>query len=120
MTTLAIPTEREVQREVKRVLALHGYIVSDFSQGYRPGGKRHGTTRQTPGVPDLYCQHRTRPVRFWVEVKRPGGRLTEAQVNWRANERIAGGVVYVIHSGADMHDCLLAQRVSPEGAAKDG
>jgi hypothetical protein len=100
------PLEKDVQKSVKAALRLFGFHISDFSQGYRPGGGRHGSTRQTPGIPDLYCQHRSLPVRFWVEVKRPGGKLTDAQWLWHEQERHAGGLVLTMTSGAEMAEFL--------------
>lgn len=50
--------EADVQRDVKALLQMYGFNVSDLSQGYRPGGRRHATTRQTPGIPDMWV---TRP-----------------------------------------------------------
>lgn len=117
MTTLATPTERQVQASVKKALKMFGFHVSDFSQGYRPGGRRHGSTRQTPGIPDCYAQHRSLPVRFWVEVKKPGGRLTEAQAAWHERERAAGGLVLVMTSGADMAE-FLSQAMQEWRAAR--
>jgi hypothetical protein len=52
--------EAEVQKACKALLRAWQFKVSDTSQGYRPGGKRHGTTRITKGVPDLYV---TRPAK---------------------------------------------------------
>lgn len=97
------PLEKVIQAEVKKVLALHGYLISDFSQGYRPGGSRHASTRITCGVPDVYVQHRSLPITMWIEVKRPGENLSADQVAWHAAEKHAGGKVIVIHSGHEMH-----------------
>lgn len=85
MNTLAVlpaPSERMVQRAIKTLARAIGFHVTDFSQGYRPGGPRHATTRQTPGVPDLLLMHPSRQVVLFVECKRPGGRLSKAQREW--------------------------------------
>jgi hypothetical protein len=50
--------ESEVQKAIKGLLHSWRFRVTDTSQGYRPGGGRHGTTRITRGTPDLYV---TRP-----------------------------------------------------------
>lgn len=91
-------TEKDVQRQVKKVLALYGFTVSDFSQGYRPGGRRHGTTRQTKGIPDIYAQHPILKVRLWIEVKRPGGKVSPDQAAWAATETASGGEIWLIDS----------------------
>ncbi len=57
-TLKEIETETEAQAGVKWVLGWHGFEILDTSQGYRPGGKRHATTRLERGTPDLYCTRR--------------------------------------------------------------
>ena len=46
--------ESEVQKAIKTILKMRGFQIIDTSQGFRPGGKRHGSTRITKGTPDLY------------------------------------------------------------------
>ena len=46
--------ESDVQRAIKVALKTKGFQIIDTSQGFRPGGKRHGSTRITKGTPDLY------------------------------------------------------------------
>ena len=46
--------ENDVQKAIKTILKTKGFQIIDTSQGFRPGGKRHGTTRITKGTPDLY------------------------------------------------------------------
>lgn len=58
--------ESDVQRDVKAILELYGFDVTDTSQGYRPGGRRHGTTRITRGTPDLFV---TRPPKHEVRLE---------------------------------------------------
>ena len=62
--------EKDVQRIVVAVLKLYGGEVYDLAQGYRPGGKRHGTTRQTKGLADLYVFFPRWHTRIWFEVKK--------------------------------------------------
>ena len=75
-------TEHEVQTGIRKLARAIGFHVTDFSQGYRPGGPRHATTRQTPGVPDLLLMHPSRQVALFVECKRLGGSLSKAQREW--------------------------------------
>lgn len=89
-------SEKRVQREVVKVLQLHQYVVDDFSQPR--------ASMQTPGIPDLRARNAARRIRFWVEVKRPGGRLSPAQEAWHELERAAGGTVFVVGSAAEMHE----------------
>jgi hypothetical protein len=46
--------ESDVQKAIKGALKAKKFWIIDTSQGFRPGGKRHGTTRITKGTPDLY------------------------------------------------------------------
>ena len=81
------PLEKDVQRHVVQLYAAAGCWVYSLSQGYRPGGKGHGTTRQTKGLPDLYVMHSAGRV-CWHETKRPGAVQSTGQrlFQCRANE----------------------------------
>lgn len=109
------PLEREVQRRVVALYKSAGCTVYSLSQGYRPGGAGHGTTRQTKGLPDLYVfppsHHAVRGVSpWWHEVKRPGGKQTPEQrefedlcFNTLAVDYVLGGyreaLAYLIRQG---------------------
>ena len=83
--------EKEIQANVVELLNAVGASV------YRIGTKRrkgdYQGTMQTPGIPDLvafvHC------FELWIEVKRPGGKMSEAQKEFRrcALEKGAGHVV---------------------------
>jgi hypothetical protein len=77
-----VPCEREVQRRVVATLKAFGFRVFNLSQGYRPGGRRHGTTRQTKGLGDLWAMHAGSGAVLWWETKRPGGQRTSEQVQF--------------------------------------
>lgn len=49
--------EADTQAAVKSALRTHRWGISDMSQGFRPGGAKHGTTRQRKGIPDMYVTH---------------------------------------------------------------
>lgn len=95
-----LPTEAAVHLAVRHALALFDYRWYNLSQGYRPGGKRHGSTRQTPGLPDLYAQHPAWGP-LWLEVKRPGGKLAPAQEAFQRDEVAAGGFAVTVFSERD-------------------
>ena len=84
------PLEAAVQRDIKDAAWKLGFTVTEFSQPR--------ATMQTPGIPDLYLQHRAKGFRCWVEVKREGGRLSTAQRAWLETERNAGGHAFVADS----------------------
>jgi hypothetical protein len=85
--------EADIQREVVAWLELHGWDVSITAVRQRPRGV-------TVGTPDLYV--RRGPERIWVEVKRPSEGPSEAQLQWHAAERAAGGTVIVAYSIDDV------------------
>lgn len=95
-------TEAETQRAIKLALGALGFeVAADTSQGYRPGGRRHATTRITKGVPDLYVRHRERRVRGFLEVKGKETRVTLEQRAWIRRERDAGGNAAIVRSVCD-------------------
>ena len=85
-------TEAQVQEAIKGFWRQGGGFVNDLSQGYRAGGRRHGTTRQTKGLADLYLQHTGRGLVLWWETKRPGeeGGQTEEQVKFERRNEACG------------------------------
>jgi hypothetical protein len=107
--------ERDEQANVRALLELVGFAVYTLgTRRARPDGealdddearRRVFSTRQTPGIPDLYAlQGRAGAAvaAVWIECKRPGGdpvkKLSQPQAEFRelcrANrvEHIAGGV----------------------------
>jgi hypothetical protein len=65
--------EKAEQLVVTKTFRAFGFDVYSTSQ-YRPA-------KVTPGIPDLWCVHRERPIAFWWETKRQvGGRLSSAQL----------------------------------------
>ena len=52
--------EDRIQLQVREIYGTSGGMVYDLSQGFRPGGDRHGGTRQTPGLGDF--EHRIEAV----------------------------------------------------------
>lgn len=62
--------EAAVQISVRILYESYGGEWYNLSQGYRPGGPRHGTTRQTKGLPDLWVFFPRAGFRLWHETKR--------------------------------------------------
>ena len=97
----AAPTEKQVQQEVKNLAHLCGFDVADFSQPR--------ASMQTPGIPDLLLHHRKRGFVVWVEVKRPGGKLSPHQKAWKQMVEEAGVEDYhsIVCSSADDLDSWM-------------
>ncbi len=98
--------EAEVQRQIVQAARALGFHVYSLSQGYRPGGRRHGTTRQTKGLSDLFLVHRSRALRCWVEVKGTKTRVTPEQVVFQERVKRAGGHAIICRSVEEFRDFL--------------
>lgn len=61
--------EAAVQQRVRLIYEGAGGVVKNLAQGYRPGGRRHATTRQAKGIADLLVFLPRRNVALWHEVK---------------------------------------------------
>lgn len=91
--------EKEVQREVKKLLSRRGCAVYDTSQPR--------ASKVTPGLPDLVVFDRFRGLIF-IEVKAPGGKPSPEQVRFR--ELCAGfGVNHVMGGVLEVRDFFLAR-----------
>lgn len=111
MSTRSEPLERDIQRAIVRVLRLHRFDVEVLRQGAMrvrdPGKTRTRFVRQgmSAGTPDLYVVH-TRAI--WLEVKRPSGRLTEAQEELHEAWRRRGVFVAVVRSPVEAVEAVRA------------
>lgn len=93
--------EREVQRQIKTMARAVGFAVYDLSQGYRPGKRRHATTRQTKGLSDLYLLHARRQLAVWIECKGESTKVTPEQRIFLERVRAAGGHAHICRSPED-------------------
>jgi hypothetical protein len=113
---VSVPLEREVQRRVVALYRTVGCAVYSLSQGYRPGGPRHATTRQSKGLPDLYVFPPT-GAPWWHETKRAGGKQSPEQVGFQV--RCDVGVTDYILGGTKEALLQLVKRrlwkLPPEG-----
>jgi hypothetical protein len=111
------PLEEDVLRHVVDALETLGWEVDNFEQGYRPdacpdcGRPVRASTRVPLGTPDLRVYGVGR--NFWIELKRPGGALTDEQREWHDRERQHGGHVYVVRSAEQAVE--LANLIISEG-----
>jgi len=77
-------SEAEIRMAVRGVLELHGYVVVDLEQGYRPDG----STRVRKGLPDLFIMGHNRSC--WAELKSQKGRQTKEQKEFEEDCHRAG------------------------------
>lgn len=85
--------EKKEQAEIVKLFRAFGFKVYNLSQAR--------ASKQTPGLPDLFCMDPERRVGFWWESKRSvGGTLSASQmlfrdqalacgINWGSGDRVA-------------------------------
>ena len=101
--------EKDIQADIVKLLETVGAAVYKIGTTRKKGD--HQGTMQTPGIPDLVAfvrmpwkvsEVRPRYVQLWIEVKRPGGAMSDAQTKFRLHvleaycEHIVGGVDEVV------------------------
>ena len=102
--TRSAPLEKDIQADIVTLLETVGAAVYTIGTTRKKGD--HQGTMQTPGIPDLVAfvpvpawaggiagvsyKRKTPWVQLWIEVKRPGGVLSDAQRVFRMHAREAG------------------------------
>ena len=108
--------EKSIQADIVQLLESVGAAVYKIGTTRKKGD--HQGTMQTAGIPDLLA-FVTTPARFgqgpvvvqiWIEVKRPGGRMSEAQWSFWRNARDAG-CAHLVGGVPEVLDWLKARGV---------
>lgn len=89
--------EREVTAQIRDFLKAKGWRPIRMQRTVMPGQFQTGE----PGIPDfLFIRYMGygKGTLLWIELKRPGGKLREQQVEWIAKERQRGGTVWIVDS----------------------
>lgn len=111
--SLTVPTESDVAAACDALAVACGWTVERYEQ--------RRATKICEGLPDrryvrfLALRTETREAqRVWVELKRPGGKLTCEQHRWLESENAAGGMACVVDDVAQLADLFrtLARRSS--------
>lgn len=88
--------EKEIVAAVKSFMESKGWRPIRMQRTTVPGSFSTGE----PGIPDFLWLNYVRDsgicVHLWTEFKRPGGKLSEKQVQWIARERMRGALVAVV------------------------
>jgi len=96
--------ESTIQRQIIAYLREQGFLVWKISDRFRSG------------IPDLYCCRGVKDgawkVSFWLEVKRPGGKVTALQAHEIAELRAQGVGAWVV-SSVDMVAAILDAAMRP-------
>jgi hypothetical protein len=103
-------SERDIEKQLVDYLRLHGWHVHRLEADL--WRSKRASAREEVGTPDFICLRRAswyeedRSVRaFYLEVKRPGGKLRPSQEFWIGYARARGWCVIV----ADSLDSLITQ-----------
>jgi hypothetical protein len=105
-------TENDVALASDRLAGQLGWIVEKLEQ--------RRASKIVRGIPDR--RYHRRGQRIWVELKKPGGKLTADQHAWLLSELDAGAMATVIDDEAQLRHLftLLSRRSSSlESAARD-
>jgi len=97
-------TEREIQRQIVAALRQTGWLVYILS--------RVGTAKGNPGLPDLFVRHTAKRRHAWIEVKRPDGDLSLAQLTFRDAALAAGEQHFVLRDVSEV-SAALSEWVTP-------
>lgn len=90
--------EAEIEDECLDWLNQNGWFAFKFKDyPYTPGKSRRPSKHQISGVADSFAIHPTHGS-IWIEFKRPGGKLSEAQNRFRINLDCRGGTYIVLDS----------------------
>ena len=88
-------SENDIKRQVKDYLSLKGYFHFPILQGL--GAKK--------GIPDIIAIKNNRVL--FLEIKRPGGKLSEHQQQFQLDIEGQGGEYYTIKSLDDLIKIIL-------------
>lgn len=95
--------EADIRREIRTWYEMQGAWVGDYEQGYRPdacpscGAHLSHSTRVPMGTPDLLVLWPGRGQR-WIECKSATGKQTDAQREFEARVKAAGGIYWLVRS----------------------
>lgn len=89
-------TETDLQRSIKKALERNGFWVLRMGVNMKRG--KRGTQSGEPGTPDLLMLGRARG---WLEIKVPGGELSDEQRSWHERAIAQGERVATVTSVED-------------------
>lgn len=113
-----VPLEKDIQREIRDALMLHGAVenVFRFNSGAHAvddgkGPRRWIRYHDVPGMPDLVCCLKLRygTKLAFIEVKRPGEQPTFKQAAFLEAVTAKGHVGFVASNAADAFDRLTQE-----------
>ena len=113
------PLEKEIQADIVKLLETVGAAVYKIGTTRKRGD--HQGTMQTPGIPDLVAFVRIPApsagysrvpysVELWIEVKRPGVAMSDAQTEFCLNA-LTAGCAHVVGGVGEVLDWLVKRGV---------
>ena len=100
-------TEHEIQNEIRVALAPYAVIFRcNVGGGYTEDG-RFFSTGLPPGFSDLFGVRRSDGRAVFIEVKKPGGKPTQRQLDFIEAMKMHGAVAGICHSAAEAINLVL-------------
>ena len=99
-------TETQLQREIIQFLQCLGIVVWRTHSGTSMGGKMHHAPAGTPDIIGYLPGGRM----LALEVKLPGGVVSDAQANWLKHAKSQGVLCAVVRSPKDAADIVRDAR----------
>ena len=118
-----VESEASIQKRIVDYLEAHGWFVYLNRSGKMNAlsGRMSGGSAKDNGSPDLFCWGKNpyrhwhggvevpMPIHFAVEVKRPGGKCSDAQLAWAGRFCSTGHKLVVATSHEEVEDFLRGQ-----------
>lgn len=98
--------EAAIQRQIIKALTHHGAVVTRVNAGFLRDAQGNVFSGASAGTSDLLCCYRGRYLA--LEVKAPGGRLTDKQRRFQEQVKGAGGIAFVVRSDHEALAVLAA------------
>lgn len=114
LTSPKVPplTENDVERQVTDLLKWRGYFPLRQQSGLFKTQDDRTVTMGEPGMPDYIVAHKRHPW-FFLEIKRPGGKLSASQQKWINLHRVLYGLKVTVVDGLEAIKAWLEQNEKP-------
>ena len=94
-------TEQDIQNQIRAAVSAHCIIFRINVGTGRTVDGRYFNTGVPPGFSDLFGVRRSDGRAVFIEVKKPGGRVSTAQQNFIQQMKAIGAIAGVCYSAAD-------------------
>ena len=94
-------TEQDIQNQIRAAVSAHCIIFRINVGTGRTVDGRYFNTGVPPGFSDLFGVRRSDGRAVFIEVKKPGGRVSPAQQNFIQQMKAIGAIAGICYSAAD-------------------